>query len=253
MHKLECNYHNIPLGGSGCICFKEPYYNLFGSKSSVDYDVMVYVKSIPAIQECKTLCAKLEHEFASRLSLKKRNVNLAIIGDGVIQRVFKGTPDECNNSVLATYALHRQSYPLPIVKKVSRNVPLKLARSLRIMLSFLSRTEQRAIVKSALRGSASDKLSVLSEIHFHDIKNLGKNNQDLVEFYKQSAFQIGQCLGLMNGAELYTKEDIVRYCFDLEGYLKRNNHNGAMLDEYKQHLIDLILNTYKDVNSTIHE
>ena len=222
-------------------------YNVFGSETSLDYDIMVYVDAIPPIQQCKELCTKLEEELAVDLPYKKRNVNLAVVEDGVITKVFKGTPDECNNSVLATYHFHQQNQNLPITRRVPRNVPLKIARGIRIILSFLSRTEHRELVKKALRGSTADKLAALECIPFKDIHDLGKNNQDVVEFYKHAAFQIGQCMALMDGAELYTKKDIASYCPSLEKYVNRLPQDGGVLDAYKRWMIDSIRRTYKDV------
>lgn len=223
-------------------------YNIFGSETSQDYDIMVYVDEIPSIQQCKELCSKLEAELEAELPEKKRNVNLAVIEDGVIAKVFKGTADECNNSVFATYDLHSQRHPLPITRKLTRDVPLKLARGLRIMLSFLSRTEHRELVKKALRGSTTDKLAALESISFAEITDLGKNNQDVVEFYKQAAFQIGQCLGLLHGFELYSKTEIAQFFPSLGVYLLREPSRGIVLETYKKNLIDVIRRTFKDVN-----
>jgi hypothetical protein len=219
-------------------------FNIFGSASSRDYDIMVFVEDIPPINDCKILCAQLEGEFSGIFSDKKCNVNLAIIDSGIIQRVFKGTPDECNNSVYYTYELHTQTHPLPITRTVPRNVELKIARSLRIILSFLSRTEHRVAVKQALRGNIEEKLKVLGSLDLSKIVELGKNNQDIVEFRKQAAFQIAQTLGLMEGWEFYTKEHVSRYLPDLAVYLNRRKAEGDYLEQYKNMLITKINSDY---------
>jgi hypothetical protein len=38
-------------------------FQIFGSKSSQDYDVMVFVDEIPSIEDAKLLCEKLTNHF----------------------------------------------------------------------------------------------------------------------------------------------------------------------------------------------
>lgn len=208
-------------------------FNIFGSCSSVDYDVMVFIDNIPSIQESKKLCLNFEEDLSPILSDKKLNINLARIKDGVIIEVFKGTPDECNNSIFNTYSLHKQFYPLQINKLLPRNIELKTARAIRIILSFMSRSEYRVIVKEALRNDTIKRLQVLEQIDLKEIVDLGKNNQGLIEFYKHVAFQIGQCLGLIQGIELYSKEDIIYYYPELEPYIQRKIYDVNILQQYK--------------------
>ena len=229
-------------------------FNIFGSKNSQDYDIMWYVNEIPQTQEAKLLCAKMESDLGERYPGKKRNVNLAVVEDGVITKVFKGSPDECNNSVFNTYALHEreQMHFLPVKRTVPRDVPLKLARGLRIILSFLSRTEHREKVKAALRGSTKLKIETLESIDFSKITDLGKNNQDVTEFYKVAAFQIGQCHALLDKKELYTKQDVLERYPSLEPYLARKQWVGGTLDAHKRWLLDLIRAKFPDLE-LIHE
>lgn len=230
-------------------------YNIFGSENSYDYDIMVYVDSLPSIQECKELCKDLELGYDLEIGHdKKRNVNLAVLSEGKIVDVFKGSPDECNNSVFQTYHLHEkeghwnlQAHPLQVNGMVDRDVELKLARGLRVILSFLSRTSYRKFVKSALKGTTSDKLFVLENIILADIKDLNKN-VSITEFYKTVAFQIVQCMALMEGIEIYTKGDACYYCTPLSDYLYRFPCSGHELDVQKQNLIDLIRKSYSDVD-----
>lgn len=228
-------------------------YTIFGSKDSLDYDVMVYVDSIPPIQKCKELCAEYEELLKAELPDKKINVNLAVVDDGQIVSVFKGTPDECNNSILLTHYFHEQKHPVLVKRRTERDVPLKLARGLRSVLSFLSRTEYRPLVKKALKGTAEEKLSALEQIDLAAIADLGKNNQDVVEFYKQAAFQIGQCLALIDGEELYTKEQIRSEFPRLGPYLQRLPKDGVDLDSHKKYLICMIRERYKGSIQLIKE
>ena len=84
-------------------------YNVFGSGDSLDCDFMVFVDSIPAIEDSKRLCAEYEKQLGEHLeSSQEMNANLAVVRDGVIVDCFKGTPDEVNNSILTTYLKHNQ-------------------------------------------------------------------------------------------------------------------------------------------------
>ncbi|MCF8299089.1 MAG: hypothetical protein K9J13_16190 [Saprospiraceae bacterium] len=222
-------------------------YNIFGSTNSLDYDIMVYVDKIPCKQECKEMCLNFEQQLSKELADKEVDVNLAVVQDDVIVNVYKGTADECNNAVALTYYYHRQEWECPILRNVKRNVKLKLARALRSMLSFLSRTDYRSKVKSALKGTTEEKLAVLEEIDFGTITDIRKNNQNVIDFRKQAAFQIGQCLGLLQKIELYTKSGIVEYYPDLEPYLFRKKCDGSNLESHKKCLINWIRQDYPDV------
>ena len=119
-------------------------------------------------------------------------------------------------------------------REVVRNIDLKLARGLRSILSFLSRTSYRKEVKSALKGDAANKTRTLENICFSEITDLNKNNQDTTEFRKQAAFQMGQCVCLMDGIEVYTKEEISEYHPLLVDYLQRNESSGDDLESFKK-------------------
>lgn len=224
-------------------------YNIFGSEDSIDIDVMVYVDTIPNTEDGKNKCAELEKQLSEELQtrsfsidessykqikeneepklsqeiIKKVNVNLAIVKDGIIVDCFKGTPDEVNNSVFFTYVLHKQKYECMVKRKVIRDIQLKCARSVRIILSFLSRTEHRDKVKFALKGGFHDKLKVLKEINIAKLDDLGKNNQSLEDFYKVVAFQIGQCFSLIHlyEQEIYTKNQVIENFPELAPFIKR--------------------------------
>lgn len=223
-------------------------FNIFGSESSIDYDIMVFLESIPSIQESKKICLDFEKELQPILSDKKLNINLAVVKDGIITNVFKGTPDECNNSILETYNLHKQIHPIQINKSLPRDVPLKVARAIRIILSFMSRSEYRALVKEALRSDTKKRFQILEQIDISKIVDLGKNNQDLIEFYKHVAFQLGQCLGLFQGVELYTKEDMIKYFPELGKYLMRIPSDPLILQEYKEIFINMTKKLFNNLD-----
>lgn len=233
-----------------------PLFNIFGSEDSVDYDVMIQVPEIPSISDSKSLCLSQDDHLKNILgSEKKINSNLAVIENGIIVKVFKGVPMECNNSIFRTYKYHRQYFPLFIERTFwDPSYPaLKSARALRILLSFLSRTEHRTIVKEALRGNAMDKITTLRRINISDIKDFGKNNQDKLEINKTIAFQLGQTIAILDGTEIYTKTDIGDLFPKLLIPLKRKDTTDNVLDVYKDILLDKIMVRFTNLNETVKE
>ena len=73
---------------------KQYTYQVFGSPTSQDYDIIVFVEDIPSIQECKVLCANFEKPLRLIFEDKPLNVNIAIAQNGVITDCFKGIKDE---------------------------------------------------------------------------------------------------------------------------------------------------------------
>ena len=216
-------------------------YNIFGSKDSLDYDVMFAVDAIPeSKQESKQLCLDLEDYFPK--TDKKINVNICVVEGERITKVYKGTPDECNNSIFYTYELHDQTHDRFANGTVERNVALKVDRSLRILLSFLSRTEYRSIVKSALGSPDNAKrencINCLRAIDFNLIKSFGSKNGEPLDIIKQIAFQIGQTTALVkSGVELYTKQEVDFHFPPLKPYLKRQECSLDSLDRHKSYYL----------------
>lgn len=219
-------------------------YNIFGSHDSTDIDVMVYLDDIPKLtDQGKKLC----FEYAGYLSEiiktdRKIDCNLSVLKDGLIQRVVKGIPCETNNSIFYTYNRHEQSHPLMIERPADMKgwKQLKSARILRILLSFLSRTEHRKEVKKALKlGSTEDKIRILYDIRFVDIDDFFKK-ESKKDIWKTIAFQLGQGLGLYEGMELYSKDGIASHYPSLRGYLYRQDGiNAYHLDVTKNMFLEV--------------
>ena len=172
-----------------------------GSEDSVDHDVFFEVDYISdVLDENKKTCETLS-------TLHNVNGNLIKIENGQVTKVFKGTVDEVNNSLLATYHLHQQQFPCPIIAPMKRVVGLKWLRVIRGILSHCSRVpEYRSLVKSALRSDCVfDKIETLRTLDFTKIDDFQKN--DAVEVRKFIVFQIAQFIGLLDGQEVYTKSD----------------------------------------------
>lgn len=187
-------------------------FNIFGSPSSIDRDILVFVDTLPELETSKTLTKQLALTIQSHFQdTKVPNINFGILNDGVITKTLKGIPDETNNAILATYGFHIQPYPLAITRAVARDLDAKHQRTARVILSLYSRTIHREGVKQALRGDFKAKCAMLSQLDFSVPVDFGKQAVPEVDIYKSIAFQLGQSLALAEGVELYTKEDIVAH------------------------------------------
>jgi hypothetical protein len=208
-----------------------------GSGDSTDKDVVYIADRLPDKVTCKEFCSN-----------KDENRNIITIKDGAVSEVYKGTVDEVNNALLDTYSLHPQEMPLLINRRLERDVYLKYIRSLRIILSHLSRSQYRPEIKSALRGGWKERLDILNNINFDtiDFDTLNKNMTG-ADIKKVIAFQIGQARGLFCGEELYTKAAIAEKMPSLKPYLYRQdpstyvmplNHEKFVYWEMLSHEID---------------
>ena len=187
---------------------------IHGSGDSTDVDVHYVVDALPSLAECKKFCSESKEE----------NRNLIVINDGVVAAAYKGTVDEVNNGLLATYNLHEQEYPLLVTRNLERDLYLKTIRAVRGILSHLSRSQFRPQIKSALKGPWSERVNCIELIRDNiakiDFDSLN-NNMSGADILKLIAFQIGQTINLDLGRELYTKADIAKFSPALEPYLYR--------------------------------
>ena len=193
---------------------------IHGSGDSTDTDVVYVVDELPSPDDCKKFCSADSEE----------NRNLIVVRNSVVVECYKGTPDEINNSLLRTYSLHEQGDALVVERIVERVVPIKIVRAVRIILSHLSRSSMRPMIKSALRGSWNERLSALKEViaHFNEIDfSVLNKNMSREDILKVIAFQTGQTLALLNETELYTKAEITEeYCV-LKQFLYRSDNSDV--------------------------
>lgn len=195
-----------------------PPFNFFGSHDSLDYDVMFFVtpEQLVKIDLMQRTCDGYDEALTiylrdKGLPEKPVNANISVVEKGVIVATFKGTPDEVNNSIFRTYSLHQQIHPLQIQRNLERDTLLKVLRTYRVVLSYLSRTPHREKVKEALRGSLAQRIATLEQIDLADVTDIGKKGS-MVDFCKVMAFQLGQTRSLLNGLQLYTKSEIA-HCY----------------------------------------
>ncbi len=217
-------------------------FQIFGSVSSEDYDVMVFVDKIPNIEESKILCQKfnkmLYMQFIDNgMKIKALNCNIAVITDGVISDVHKGTKSEVNNSLVVTYDYHKQFHEQQIIRMVDRDIDSKIMRCARFILMYLTRSEHRFIVKNALRSNFIEKIKTLESIDLSMVTDLGDKGIMWDDFLKKVAFQLSQSISLMNGKELYTKEDLSECFPELECMIMRTGEDLISLEKYKNDFI----------------
>jgi hypothetical protein len=195
-------------------------YLTHGSEDSEDLDRVYFRAPLPPWRECQRFCAEDPAE----------NRNLAMISDdGVVEDCFKGLPDEVNNGVARTAPLHPQEHESPIRREVARVAPLKMARAARLILTRMTRTEQRAEIKAALRSHGwSQRLAVLASLDF-------RRHEEPPEVWKSLAFQVGQCLGLLDGHEDYTKRALAARWPALAPLLARAPATQAALAALNDH------------------
>lgn len=189
---------------------------IHGSSDSVDLDTVYVFENEPTFKEAKEFCDNKKDE----------NANIICIDNGKVSYCYKGTIDEINNSILATYSLHKQDYPLIVTDKVERDKYLKLIRSNRCITSQFSRTDNRTVIKKGLNGNWSDRkkalLAIEDKLSLFSLMPLMYGKKNSIEILKAIAFQIGQTLALfVVNEELYTKNDVSEKYPLLRQYLER--------------------------------
>lgn len=204
---------------------------IHGSEDSLDLDTYYIFEELPDRKYCNDFCRIVNNE----------NKNIIVINNGTVADCYKGTVDEINNGLIDTYSLHKQDYPLLIMKRVDRDIVLKDIRATRGMLSYFSRTERRKDVKFALRNSFKSRIDLLNELDFGLLNgDLGKtyNKEDI---FKVFAFQLGQSIALHSGEELYTKSSISNEYPELKPFLyRKSNLDGRDLNKFKEIFLENI-------------
>lgn len=232
--------------------FDDFEFYLFGSEDSTDYDVLVSVDDIPQdISKAHNICKYYNNILSDILTDKELNCNLGIFQNGELIKVFKGTVDELNNVIFYTYNKHNQFFPNPISKPIERDIDEKILRVARFIITFYSRTDLRAEIKSALRGDLLEKLEVLKKIDFTKMTDFPGKKEKKEDIYKVLAFQFGQVFSLIDGYEpdSYTKSGISKNYSDLSNLLKRGditNSDLLTLNKYLNRFINLIEKKIKE-------
>jgi len=169
-----------------------------------------------------------------------------------------GNEDEANNGLLRTYSNHlkRQEFENPVKSNVERVTILKVVRACRAILTYFTKHKKyRAQIKDTLRSNDfGHYLKTLKEIVNISDESFCTmiSNKDMI---KSFAFQLGQTLALIQGVELYTKNEIAEMYPDLKDMLMRHDvdeNTFLVLENYKNLLVDKLgcVRNYKVDNST---
>ncbi|MFK7749351.1 MAG: hypothetical protein AB8B65_13230 [Kordia sp.] len=221
----------------------KPTYQIFGSKSSEDFDVCFFVDSLDDTKRNHE-AVKMYAEQTVFNTSKPINANLAIVRNGVIVENFKGSADELNNALFTTYGLHDQVYKNHIKKLVSRNLESRIVRCARTLVGNFTRTDLRAQAKAAIRENVNTQLDFLAQIELKKHTDFGKHGS-VIEVYKTMAFQLGMTLALLNNKEVYTKEAIIELFPELENYLLRKEQNSEALQKHIKLFITMVKSNIK--------
>lgn len=202
-----------------------PYY-FYGSHDSLDEDVIISIPQslMPDHQEDrKRLMYAMKHDYALPF-----NATLAVIEDGVIVDTIypKAWVDSLNNALFSTYDNHKekQVFANPIHGMVKRNKLLAMYRCVRTVLSMLSRSHYRSIVKPILKGCHHFdlKIAALKQLDFRTIDQFNQRNAADVDIWKTIAFYLGQNIALItDGDEFYTKAEVAERFPELKNFIYR--------------------------------
>src|SRR6478735_1935633 len=194
-----------------------PYkYYYFGSDDSLDEDVLIKInkKDLPSIQEDrKNLLFNIKKEYD--LSW---NMNFIVVeNDIVIDTIYpKSWIDSVNNSLFSTYNLHKdkQKYDLCIDRLIPRNKLLAIYKTVRTILSMLTRTQYRNDIKPIIKGihDFKYKIDILSKIDFSILETFNQSNTLDIDIWKIIGFYLVQNYALIkDNIEIYTKKDAIKY------------------------------------------
>ncbi|KIO74687.1 hypothetical protein TH53_24985 [Pedobacter lusitanus] len=194
-------------------------YYYFGSADSLDTDVLVHHPEATGTDSDSSLVDELRSKFPMCI---KWDINIVKIDGGYVTKSIpsKGNVDSVNNSLYQTYHLHVQDHEQPIIGNLPRQKLLAVVRCIRAILLSVKKTSQYKLhIRPALKADFIDRLDALLKVSY-DQPPFSKEEDNLDE-YKRVAFRIGQTLSLLDGIEIYTKEDFIRYHPDLAAIINR--------------------------------
>lgn len=197
-------------------------YNIFGSHDSTDIDAVVYLDELPVlIEDRKKLSTKIGQELGENYNVIIAKVKHGIIVDCTYP---KASPDSLNNAVLATYNNHQQIHPRLVERKVVRNEILAIYKTIRILSTYLTRTQFRTLIRPTINWRFDLKLKIqkLKCVDFGMIKEFNQVNMKDADIWKTFGFYVVQNYALLKyKIELYTKHELVKFEPRIEPFLYR--------------------------------
>jgi hypothetical protein len=225
-------------------------YYRFGSKDSKDIDILIDYPSATGEEKDSQLIKSIKEQHSLSSDW---NINLVRIEDGIVTKSIpsKGSPDSVNNSLYETYHLHSQNFKFPLDRKVKRDLNEAIERCLNAIFIFYLGTSNHEISASIPKDVKNGKrpilerLELLKEIDFEKLSYDSLNEN--LNAYKSITFRVGQTISLIDGIEIYTKQDLVYYHPELTAIIKREEISSYSIinkkvNELKEKLKIKVLN-----------
>lgn len=234
----------------------------YGSNDSSDIDCFVAVSRIPSsedlqyLKEFRTGIIEGVRRSTARLKgcsvtdVSNVDVDLSFIHineeQGVIDWCEYDNLAEANNCLYHTFDHHRYNtrsyHSNPVKKTLTQNVSLKLVKNIRTLLTCLSRTQHRDVVKHLLKeGTFFERIEFVSDLInsnlLQEIKTFNKNLSD-VEIAKDLAFSFIQLHALIQGFEVFTKRDACLNYPDLAKYIFRQKSDLEALESFLYEILE---------------
>lgn len=218
---------------------KYKYYK-FGSDDSTDTDVVLVIdkSEMPQHQEDrKNFTNSIKREY----NLDWNIVLVVIENNNIVDTIYpKSWIDSIQNALVNTYHLHEQKYPLAI-SRTKRNTLLSSYKAVRTILSFLSKTEYRPVVKKALNSDCfQTRIDILRDIDISTIDTFKQKNMKDIDILKVYAFYTGQEISLQKGIEIYTKKDLIYHHPELYNHIYRLESDNKILDSKIKEMLSCV-------------
>ncbi|ARS38255.1 hypothetical protein CA265_00550 [Sphingobacteriaceae bacterium GW460-11-11-14-LB5] len=198
-------------------------YYRFGSASSNDIDILIDHPQALGAESDKELYQNLKRKFPE---IAHWDINIIQIDNGKITKSIpsKGSIDAVHNSLADTYALHKQAHAFPLIGRQKRNILLAIIKCTKTLLTIFKITKRKEYYKHDLRpivinGNFEQILNKINQLNFSE--SLFDDPQRNLDTYKSLIFRVGQTISLINGIEVYTKEDFKKYYPDLANIIDR--------------------------------
>lgn len=216
-----------PSGAENRLPPGESVFGQFGSPNSNDMDLFVDVKSEASNDLLSLLKEYIDILLGPFISVGKVNhkttdIQFVNIENGFVQWASKGDPRELNNSIFYTFNHHpfnyyymtSEEFENPVSGSFNLDVGLKAIKTVRGILTSLSRTEIRKEIKPLLLSkSFSEKIECIGDIFssgfLENVEGFGKNISD-GELLKDLCFSNIQLNAMLNNVDVpYTKDEVL--------------------------------------------
>ncbi len=229
-------------------------YYIFGSKDSLDTDVLIISPKWAVIEKDSDLIWSIikENYLIKYPFIDEWKPNfISIVGGFVTDSISsKGSIDSVNNSLYETYSLHEQLFALPIKAKMKRDINAAVLRCLERIFTFYKHSpdnkEYYKSIPTDIKNGTADlnvRLARLNELDLNLTPKFKKGDE--VGEYKRIAFLIGQTISLLNGIEIYTKEDLIKHHEDLTDIINRVPINSYVILNEKCKLLASSIRNFK--------